>query len=669
MANEFTKEDSLNLGEIYYENKGSYNEAVDEKFNNFCLPLEEYSDICVKCQKRHYKTKGFNKDGSFPIECKGIPKALSDEGYYPLDLIFGEDYKRLSMEEKIMLQYKNNVLLWARDMLGWTTFNPKRKFRQYYQDEMLLCTARWKAGRLGRRMGKSEVLVIDVLHYGMTTFVKNPHILIIAPFNNLCDELHQRIISKLDDSVYGNTYSSTKKPYTITIPRPQFGDNCVIKLFTTGSGSGNAGASTRGQAADKLVIDECGYTDQESLEAVLPLVLEHNEVQLTVTSTPSQMPNKFKEWCLEDKEWKDFYYPFTIMPGFGPGNKEYEQFKKMYTVKGWKQEIDAEFYEGNSKVFKSEDIKNAIKEYKYAEDIFSIPKDEREDWTFVIGVDWNAAKHGVQILLLGINLNNRKVKVWKRVSVSNEERGLQLKAVDEIIKMDRAFGAEKIIVDMGYGAVQVEILLKHYQRFSQEEKVVAVDFASTITQEHPLTKEKFAKRIKCVMVAMLQQRFEYGTIDLSYEDGTIPSTEDREGKYLATQLDNYEIEKYDNRDNPVFKASGPGTDHALDALLLANYGINRFVEEVFELGIGHRASMGVSSLEEETVQSINNFLNNTTEKLAHKFSNSGFRENFTDAYSGLAFDEEKNNRYDIANKGGLNKIFGTSKKRLTRRSF
>lgn len=668
MANNNVDEDIINCSKIFHEKKEHYNEKLEKQLNDYALPLEEYSDICLKCQRRHFNTKGFNEDGSFPVECKGIPKRLSEEHYYPLELVYGEDYHKLSMSEKIQLQYKNNKLLWAEHMLGWSPYNPKRQFNQYYQEEMLLCTAMWQVGRLGRRMGKSEIIVIKSLHYGMTTFIRNPHVLIIAPFMNLCDELHQRFIDKLNDSVYAGQFSSTKKPYVITIPRTQFGDVCTIKLFTTGSGSGNAGASTRGQSADMLFIDEAGYTDQESLEAVLPLVFEHNEVELTVTSTPSQMPNKFKEWCLEDKEWKDYHFPFTIMPNFKPGNKEYEQFKKMYTTQGWKQEIEAEFFEGNAKVFKSEDIKSALDDYKYPANITEIP--DAEDWRFVIGVDWNAAKHGVQIVLQGINLVTMKTKVWKRVTVSNMERGLQLKAIDEIMKMDRDFGAEKILVDQGYGAVQVEILLKHYQRISQEEKIVAVDFASTLIQEHPITKEKFSKRIKAVMVANLQQRFEFGSIIISrLEEGDIPTTSDREGKYLTTQLDNYEIEKYDNRDNPVFKASGPGTDHALDGLLLSNYGINKYIEKVFDLRMGHRPSMGRDIDKSDIVSEIQSYLNLANDKLKSRYTNNSMRDNFTEVYSQVALDKDQEERLRTSQSGRLNKLFGTSSKRLARRNF
>ena len=657
--------DIIDMGKIYH-NKDEI-EYIDEKLNNLSngcsLSPEQYSDICVKCQQRHYNSKGFDKEGNFPVDCKGIPKRLDEEGYYPLEDVYGEEYDKLTIKEKVQLQLKNNPLLWAEKMLNWTPYNDKREFYQWYQKEMMLCTSLRIAGRLGRRMGKSEVIVVKALHFGMTCLIKNPQILIIAPFMNLCDELHQRMINKLDESAFSGIYSSTKKPYVITIPRTEFGDFLTIKLFTTGSGSGNAGASTRGQRADMLINDECGYTDQESLEAIMPLALESKEVPFLVTSTPSQVPNTFKEWCLKDNEWKDFYYPFTIMPDFKSGNKEYEQFKKMYSIKGWKQEIEAEFFEGSAKVFKEDDIIASLREFRYPEDISDLHPTEQEDWRFVIGVDWNAAKHGVQIVLQGINLITRRTKVWKRISITNDKRELQTRAIKEIIELDRRFNAEKIVVDNGYGAVQIELLVKHYSMYSQEDKIVPVDFASTLIQEHPLTKEKYSKRMKAIMVAMLEQRFEYRTIEISsIEEGDLKG-EDRAGRYLTTQLNYYEIEKYDGRSNPVFKASGPGTDHALDALLLSNYGINKYIEEVFDMEIGERASGG-----RQEIDKLFDLIDEES-TLRKKFTNNSLRENFTEVYSKKAMDEEEKNIMNNKYSRRLNKVFGTTTKRLSRRSF
>lgn len=371
---------------FFKEDKGTHKDVDDslEEQGGY-----EYSDICYKCQQLHYQTKGFDKDGKFPVVCKGIPKRLIEEKYYPLEEVYGDFYNELSNEQKIHLQYKNNKLAWAKDMLGWSPYNPKRECWQGYQEEMLCCTALRKAGRLGRRMGKSEILTIDALHYAFTTPIRNPRILILAPFMNLCDELHARLLDKLDGSVFKGTYSSTKKPYVVEIPRPYFGDIAKIKLFTTGSGSGNAGASTRGQSGDKMFIDEAGYMDQESLEAVIPLLLEHPEVEILVTSTPSQIPNKFKEWCLSDEEFKAFHFPYTIMPNF---KDEEKMLRKMYTQKGWEQEIEANFYEGTAKVFKELDIKQSLQSYRYPYSANEIP--DGSDWKFFCGTDWNSWKNG-----------------------------------------------------------------------------------------------------------------------------------------------------------------------------------------------------------------------------------------------------------------------------------
>ena len=112
----------------------------------------EYADTCIKCQERHLKV--INKP-SWEVECTGIPKQLWENNYYPLEEMIGADaYFDLSEEELITLHYKYNKMLWAKDAINWSTYNEKRDFDQYYQKELLLCTAKRKVGRLGRRMGK-----------------------------------------------------------------------------------------------------------------------------------------------------------------------------------------------------------------------------------------------------------------------------------------------------------------------------------------------------------------------------------------------------------------------------------------------------------------------------------------------------------------------------------
>ncbi|MGL5709809.1 MAG: hypothetical protein ACRCW9_03085 [Cetobacterium sp.] len=116
-----------------------------------------------------------------------------------------------------------------------------------------------------------------------TTEITNANLMIVGPFQNLLEEIFDRLKLMLDSdkSVFAGKYRSTKKPYTI-----QIGNNKVLG-FTTGTKSGSEGASTRGQRADELMIDEADYMGQKDIETVMALRMEHSNFRVTVTSTPA----------------------------------------------------------------------------------------------------------------------------------------------------------------------------------------------------------------------------------------------------------------------------------------------------------------------------------------------------------------------------------------------
>ena len=127
----------------------------------------EYADVCIKCQNRHLNEV---KKTDWKVICSGIPKSLWEKNHYPLEeIISAEEYFALEEDELISLHYKYNKTLWAKDNINWSTFNEKRNFDQYYQKELLLCTAKRKVGRLGRRMGKciSEETFIQTKEKGL----------------------------------------------------------------------------------------------------------------------------------------------------------------------------------------------------------------------------------------------------------------------------------------------------------------------------------------------------------------------------------------------------------------------------------------------------------------------------------------------------------------------
>ena len=114
------------------------------------IDLNNIADMCKNCIRKQIRTKG-----SWKIECNPIPKELEEKNYFPIEkLLTKEEYNKLTEEELVEIQLSNNKLLWAKEFLDWSIIHPKRNFEQYYQKEILLCTAKNRVGRLGRRLGK-----------------------------------------------------------------------------------------------------------------------------------------------------------------------------------------------------------------------------------------------------------------------------------------------------------------------------------------------------------------------------------------------------------------------------------------------------------------------------------------------------------------------------------
>ena len=224
---------------------------------------------------------------------------------------------------------------------------------------------------------KTEVLCIDALHFADTTEIKNANIMIVVPYQNLLEEIFDRLKSMLnaDDSCFKDSFKSTKKPFSITLANGN-----KILGFTAGSGSGSEGASTRGQRCDKLFLDECDYLKTGDIETVMALKMEHSNFEVCVTSTPAALPGKFREMCLVAPDFKDFHYPSTLMSSY---QDQEQELKRMYNKDGFAREVLAEFYENNSKVFPTDEIRDSFRNFHY---INSWEDQENpSDWVYSIG--------------------------------------------------------------------------------------------------------------------------------------------------------------------------------------------------------------------------------------------------------------------------------------------
>ena len=111
---------------------------------------------------------------------------------------------------------------------------------RWYQAEMLRDNSLKKVYRCGRRTGKTETMVVDMLWRAFTR--RNYRCLTITPYENQVRLQFQRIRELIESSplLKAEVVSMTKNPYQVT-----FRNNSAIFGFTTGASSGNAGASIK----------------------------------------------------------------------------------------------------------------------------------------------------------------------------------------------------------------------------------------------------------------------------------------------------------------------------------------------------------------------------------------------------------------------------------------
>ena len=142
--------------------------------------------------------------------------------------------------------------------------------------------------------------------------------------------------------------------------------------------------------------------------------------------------------------------------------------------------------------------------------------------------------------------------------------------------MQRDFNADFVYCDEGHGSMQNEILSKHFFEEGKIDIFKGVNFASNYSYEDIWTGTTIPKRMKIMLVNFIQKRFEKKEIIISEPEET--------GKnQLIEQLKEYRIDRYDNKDQPVFA----GIDHKLDALMLANFALIENLDSIFDRATGN----------------------------------------------------------------------------------
>lgn len=503
----------------------------------------ELHPLCKECIKSHkdWKLRGgkvFHVDRTGKIETH-ICNLIHEEMH-----ISETAKKTLGEDDIAFANFLYNPILWSKTELSWTA--------RWYQELMLKCSAYRKVSRMGRRVGKSEVISVKMLHYAYTN--ENVTVLVIAPYKNQVGLIFDKLdtLMSKSDSLKSSIKRNTKNPYRI-----EFYNGSKILGFTSGTRTGSKSAGIRGQDAHMILIDEADYLGPSDFEVILAIQASRPDVHIWASSTPTGKRDMFWRFCTEGElGYKEFHFPSSASPSWSIQTERLE--RAQYSESGYAHEFEAEFGDIAEGVFLRKYVDQSLENYE-------IDKVKRNgDSLYTMGVDWNTAGNGTVIIVTEWNKKFNDGKgafkvVCKRII--NQEEFTQVRSCEEIISLSEKWNPEYIYVDQGYGSTQIEMLRKYgleHPKSGMANKVKGIYFGDKMEIRDPVTKQIVKKHMKPFIVNIAARRMEDGQIIL-------PDSEDIKNG-LVGQIRDYTVIRTTAFGQPVYSDDN---DHSLVAWMLS----------------------------------------------------------------------------------------------------
>ena len=506
-----------------------------KKFKN------KYCQACIE--------KNFKKYGKFNCRCDGI--TVDQDVNYAIANGMPEEEARYLFDPTFFfkIRYGNN----PRD----------------YQEAPLLCTSRSLAARQCRQSGKSLAFMFKILHFVLTN--SNKSVLIVCPqetqIKKLWDEyIFRDCIDKHPDLLKSVVSRSQKPNYVV-----KFDNGSKIILMIAGPG-------VRSQTADWIYIDEAAMIPTETLNDILMTIASKGlEAQVLMTSTPKGRANIFYQACQEDSEFNEYHVSIHQIPDMIP---LIPKFKKMLGESGFVQECEAGFPDSAGGPFNLRGISLARHPYVYGD--FT----RTNDAIYIGGVDWNGPNVGTYFYVIAFNPGTLEVVVVDKKVVSSAQWNSTV-AKETLKELNRKWQPAHWMCDYGYGhslieeikvwSMQQEHLPPNHPDVKLKHIIDAVNFGEWLSVEDPFTGEETKKTTKSFIVGQVSRLFEptpANIVKVSFSD------EDEELKkcleaYKLLQITDKGTEKYG------FDKKDQIEDHAIDAFILACYGITKYYNELF----------------------------------------------------------------------------------------
>lgn len=576
--------------------------------------------MCINCQARQVlKYKGsIDADGNpikgFQVRCDGVPKSLPPGSASAIDRIATKE----GIDKNLAIKFiKSTVdpVAWSELMFGFDDENEHWHLRSY-QKEQLRCNAKRYVIREGRRSGKTFAVACKLLYLAFNVTIQKgmdingnvitqgPEILIVTPYQsqivNIFSEMDS-LLRRNPDLMQTCTTGSGGSSLYIKTPQHkfQFDNGASIKGFVSGVGvkadASDAG-SLRGQNAHIIYLDEMDMIPDVVLDKVVtPILLTYPNVMLIATSTPIGKRGRFYSYCFERPDFKEDYYPSSVLPAW---DKIKNELEKENTQDGFRSEYMAEFVEGAFGVFKPSLVYAARQDYRYTDcDNHSWWHEyagvkETTELIKVMGIDWNK-NAGSEFFVVAYSPSTGKFYSVEASNIQASEFSSD-EWKKEVIRLNYKWKPHYIYADEGYGHTIIEDLkilghtVRAKGRKTKEEvetaklvdRLVAFNFSQKVELKSPIDGQDIVKTGKEYLVENAIRIFEAGRF-------AFPEADDA----LRKQLLNYVVLRRSPTTNkPVYGPENEAIgDHRLDAMMLALAGLN------LEYSIYSRNSMPFSS--------------------------------------------------------------------------
>jgi replicative DNA helicase len=594
--------------ELYIENEYGYThqdpdavlskEVIQEYKEKYNINTNVHR-TCVNCQIRQiekYKKENDDDPKGFKVKCDFIPKGLPAGSASKVRQIADDSDIPYDRAKKLVLATVDPVA-WAELMLGFDDSNENWAIRSY-QKEQLRCSAYRLACREGRRSGKTFIMALKLVYYAFNLLInkgfdssgneviEGPSIMIVTPYQaqltNIFNEMEDLV--KRNKELAHQVTTGTADSLYIKTPmfKMEFRNGGSIRGFVSGlgvKGDGSGGGTIRGQSADVIYLDEMDMIPEDILDKVItPILLTKPGVRLIATSTPIGKRGKFFQWCLERDDFKEDYYPSSVLPHWDSIKNE---LLKENTEEGFRAEYMAEFIEGSFGVFKPSWIFNAKKDYEYHETklhnvMLRLGVPNVNEMIKCIGIDWNK-NAGTEFFVMGYCTSTGLWIALDAINVPATQYSAK-RWMEEVIRLNYKWKPDYIYADEGYGHTILEDLKLYSHRIKAKpnktemdiqtarlnDRLVSFNFSRNLEIRDPIDGKLIKKSGKHFLVENAIRIFEDGR-------AVLPASDD----VISKQMLNYIITKRHAVNNkPVYGMENRHIgDHRLDALMLALGGL------------------------------------------------------------------------------------------------